>query len=117
MDRDDRVLAIVLAAEHLLDFASLHFLIQSVERLRELDVDRLPRFRPLDEDAEIVAALAQRHDEVAVLLEPSAALQGLLGFGLVFPEIGRGGARLEAVQLVVRAGDFKDSSADPQPVG
>jgi len=117
VDRDDRVLAIVFAAEHLLDFTGLHFLIQSVERLRELRVDRLPRARPLDEHAEVVAALSQRHNQIAILLEPSTALQDFLGFGLVFPEIGRGGARLEAVQLVVRAGDFKDSSADPQPVG
>jgi hypothetical protein len=31
-----------------------------------------------------------------ILLETPAALEHLLGFGLVFPEIGRGGARLEA---------------------
>jgi len=30
------------------------------------------------------------------LLEAAAALQDLLGFSLIFPEIGRGGARLEA---------------------
>ena len=46
MDRDDRVLAIVLAAEHLLDLAGLHFLVERVERLRELGVDRLRRRRP-----------------------------------------------------------------------
>jgi hypothetical protein len=43
-------------------------------------------------------------------------LQHLLRFGLVFPEIGRGGARLEAGQFFFRAGGFKDSSADPQRV-
>jgi hypothetical protein len=31
-----------------------------------------------------------------VLLEATAALQDLLRFGLILPEIGRGGARLEA---------------------
>jgi hypothetical protein len=31
-----------------------------------------------------------------ILLEAAAPLQNLLGFGLVFPEIRRGGARLEA---------------------
>jgi hypothetical protein len=31
-----------------------------------------------------------------ILLKAAAALQHLLGFGLILPEIGRGGARLEA---------------------
>jgi hypothetical protein len=31
-----------------------------------------------------------------LLLEAPAALQDLLRFSLIFPEIGRGGARLEA---------------------
>jgi hypothetical protein len=31
-----------------------------------------------------------------VLLQTTAALKDLLRFGLIFPEIGRGGARLEA---------------------
>ena len=47
MDGDDRVLAIVLAAEHLLDLAGLHFLIERVERLAEFGVDRLRRPRPI----------------------------------------------------------------------
>ena len=101
MNRDDGVLAIVLAAEHLLDLAGLHFLVERVERLRELGVDRLARLRPFDEHGEIVALLLERHDQIAILLEPAAALQDLLGFGLVFPEIGRGGARLEAGQFFV----------------
>ena len=112
MDRDDGVLAIVLAAEHLLDLAGLHFLIERVERLRELGVDRLAGLRPLDEHGEVVALLLERADQVAILLEPAAALQDLLRFGLVLPEIGRGGARLEAGQFVVRTSGFKDSSAD-----
>ena len=96
MDGDDGVAAIVLAAEHLLDLAGLHFLIERLERLAELGVDRLARFGPLDEHGEVVALLLERHDQVAILLEPPAALLDLLGFGLVFPEIGRGGARVEA---------------------
>ena len=99
MDRDDRVLAIVLAAEHLLDLAGLHLLIERVERGCEFAVDRLPRLGPLDQDGEVVALLAQRHHQVAILLQAPAALQDLLRFGLVFPEIGRGGARLEAGQF------------------
>ena len=72
------------------------------------------RLGPLDEHREVVALLLERHDEIAVLLEPAAALQDFLRFGLVFPEIGRGGARLEAGQFFVGAGAFKDSSADRQ---
>jgi hypothetical protein len=106
----------VLAAEHLLDLAGLHFLIESFERLREFVIDRLARFGPLDENRQIVALLPQRHDQVAILLQPPAALEDLLGFGLVFPEIGGGGARLEAVQFVFGAGGFKDSSGGPQRV-
>ncbi len=61
MNRDDGVLAIVLAAEHLLDLAGLHFLVERVERLRELGVDRLARLGPFDEHGEVVALLLERH--------------------------------------------------------
>jgi hypothetical protein len=101
----------VLAAEHLLDLARLHFFCERIERLRELGVDRLARFGPFDEDGEVVVALLQRPYEIAVLLQTPSALQDLLSFGLIFPEIGRGGARLEAGQFVVRACGFKDNSA------
>jgi len=104
----------VLAAEHFLDLAGLHFLIERLERLREFGIHRLARLGPFDEHPEVVALLLERHDQVAVLFEAAPALQHLLGFGLVFPEIGRGGARLEAGQFLVGAGDLKDSSADPQ---
>jgi hypothetical protein len=63
--------------------------------LQELAVDRLPRLRPLDEDVEVVAAPLERVDEIPFLLEAPAALQDLLGFGWVVPEIRRGRARLE----------------------
>jgi hypothetical protein len=106
----------VLAAEHLLDLAVLDLLVEDVERLSELRVHRLAGARPLDEDGEVVALLAQRMDKVAFLLEPAAALQDLLRFALVLPEIGRGGARLETGQFFVGAGGFKDSSADRQRV-
>ena len=95
MNRHDRVLAIVLAAEHLLDLARLHFLVERLERLRELRVHRLARLRPLDEHAQVVALLLERHHQIAILLEPAAALQDLLCFGLVFPEIVGGGSRVE----------------------
>ncbi len=114
MNREDGVLAIVLAAEHLLDLAGVDLHLEAVERLREFGVDGLARLRPLDEDGEIVALLAERQHEIAVLLQTAAALQDLLRFSLVFPEIWGGGAGFETVQLFVWAGGLKDSSADQQ---
>ena len=95
----------------------LHFLVERLDGLRELGIDLLAGGGPLDEDAEVVALLLERRHELAVLFEAAAALQDALGFGLVFPEIGRGGARLEAGQFFSGVGAFKDSSADPQRAG
>jgi hypothetical protein len=111
MDGDDRVLAIVLAAEHLFDLAGLHLLVERVERLAEVLVDRLTGFGPLDEDRQILALPLERQHQIAVLLEAAAPLQYFLRFGLVFPEVRRGGARLEAGQFFFRACGFKDNSA------
>jgi hypothetical protein len=116
MDGEDRVRPIVLAAEHLLDLAGLDVLREDLERLREFGVDRLARVGPLDQHREVVALLLERNRELAILLEPAAALEHLLCFGLVFPEIGGGGARLEAGQFFVGASRLKDSSGDPQRV-
>jgi hypothetical protein len=101
----------VLAAEHLLDFAGLHFGVEGVERGRELGVDRLARLCPFDQDGQVVASLPERDDEVPILLEAPPALQDFLSLGLVLPEVWRRGERFESVQLVVRAGGLKDSSA------
>jgi hypothetical protein len=78
----------VLAAEHLLDLAGLHFLIERLERLAEILVDRFAGLGPLDEDGEVVALSLEREDQIAIQLEPAAALQDFLRFGLIFPEIG-----------------------------
>jgi hypothetical protein len=107
----------VLAAEHLLHLAGLDLLIERVEPLRELRVHRLARLRPFEQNGKVVGALAQRHHQVALLLEPLAALQDLLRFGLILPEIWRCGFVFEAGQFFVGAGGFKDSSADRQRVG
>jgi hypothetical protein len=106
----------VLAAEHLLDLAGLDFLIEKVERLGELGIDRLAGLRPLQKHGEVVAAPLQRHHQIAILFEAAAALQRLLCFSLVFPEIGRGRAGFETGQFFVGAGRFKDNSADRQRV-
>jgi hypothetical protein len=86
----------VLAAEHLLDLAGLDFLVEGIERLAQLGVNRLAGFGPFDEHGQIVAAFLERPNQLELLLEPAPALQHFLGFGLILPEIGRGGARLEA---------------------
>jgi hypothetical protein len=112
MDGDDRVPAVVRATEHLLDLGRLDFLVERVERLCEFRVDAFARPGPLDEDPEIVAFAPKGLNQIAILFQPFAALEDLLGLGLVVPETGRGGARLEAGQLVLWAGGFKDSSAD-----
>jgi hypothetical protein len=54
--------------------------------------------------------------EIAVLFEAAAALKDLLRLRLILPEIGRGGAGFEAVQLLFGAGGFKDNSAGSQRV-
>jgi hypothetical protein len=86
----------VLAAEHLLDLAGLDLLLQRVQGLTELRVDRFASLCPLDEHAEVIAALPERGHQILILFEPAAALQDFLRFGLVLPEVWRGGARLEA---------------------
>jgi hypothetical protein len=115
MDADDGVLAIVLATEHLLDFARLDFGGERAEGLIELGFDRLSSFGPLDEHGQIVCAPLQRLTEVAILLEPPAALQELLRRGLVFPEIRFGNFRLDGGQLGLELRGVKDSSGDRKP--
>jgi hypothetical protein len=90
----------VLAAEHLLDFTALHGLVEQVQCLAELDFDRLAGLSPFAEHRKVFVLLLERRDEVAVLFKPPAVLQDLLCFCLVFPEIGRGGARFEAGQFL-----------------
>jgi hypothetical protein len=102
----------VLAAEHLLDLAGLDLLSQHFESLAELGVDHLSGVGPFKQHGKVVALLPERHDQIAILLQPAASLLDLLGFGLILPEIGRGGTRLEAGQLVFGFGGFKENSAD-----
>jgi hypothetical protein len=112
MDGDDRVLAIVLAAEHLLGFAGFDFRGQVVEPLRQVVEDRLTGLRPLDEDGEIVHPRLERIAQLDVVFETSPPLQQLLRRRLVFPEIGLGNALLYLGEFVRRAGGVKGSSAD-----
>jgi hypothetical protein len=102
----------VLPAEHLLDFAGLDFLFEAFESRRKLPVHVLAGFSPLEQHRQIVAAAPERRGQIAILLQAAAALENTLSFGLIFPEVRRGGSRFEAGQFVVGAGCFKDNSAD-----
>src|SRR5579859_1944237 len=110
MNREDRVLPIVLAAEHLLDLAGLHRFVERGKPANEVGVHVFAGLAPLDEHREIVRLLSKQLDEIEILLQASPALQDALRLGLVFPEIGRGGARLETIQLRDRLSRLKDSS-------
>ena len=93
--------------EHFLDLARLHFLIERFERLAEFRIHRFARLEPFDEDGEVVALLPKRGNQVEVLFQPLAALLHLLRFGLILPEIGGGGTRLQAGQFVLRGAASK----------
>src|SRR5262249_23785147 len=114
MNGDNGVLSIVLATEHFLDFGSLHFLVERVERLSELGINLLASFGPFNEHGQIVALLSQRFDQIAILFKTPATLQDSLGLGLIFPEVWRSGARFQSGKFFLRAGSLKDSSAGRQ---
>ena len=111
MDGDDRVGAIVLAAEHLPGFRRVDLLLQLVERAREVGVDVFARTGPFDQDADVVGAARQRFEQRPIFLEPPAALHDLLRLGLVAPEIGSRDARLYFGELFIEVGALKDASA------
>jgi hypothetical protein len=111
MNRDDGVLAIVLAAEHLLRLAGVDLRGEIVERAREVVLDGLAGFGPLDEHGQIVGTPLQRRREVAVLFQPAPALQDLLRTGLVLPEVRGGDLRFYSRELFGGMCGVKDSSA------
>jgi hypothetical protein len=111
MNRDDGVLAIVLAAEHLFRFAGVDLRGEIVERPDEVVADGLTGFRPFDEDGEIVDLRAQRLAQRAIFVEPAAALQQLLRGLLVLPEVRIGDSLFYFREFVGGTGGVKDSSA------
>ena len=111
MDRDDRVLGVVLAAEHLLDLAGLDLALQVVEPAREVAADVFAGVEPLAQHAQVVGAPPQRLQERDVFIEAPASLQHLLRLGLVVPEVGRAGLRLETREFLLGACSVKDTSA------
>jgi hypothetical protein len=115
MDGDDGVGAIVLAAEHLLRFGRVDFLLEFVEAAREIGSDILARIGPLDQHAQIVGAPPERLPQRLVFLQAPPALHHLLRFGLVAPEVRFANPLLDAGELFVEAGVLKDASAVPRP--
>jgi hypothetical protein len=80
----------VLAAEHLLGLGGVDLVFERIERLGEIVGDVLAALRPLEQDADVVELFREAVAELEVLGQPPLALQGLLRFGLVVPEVGRG---------------------------
>jgi hypothetical protein len=107
----------VLAAEHLLDLTALHLLVELVQTLRQIAVDRLAGIGPFEQDREVVAPRLELTGQLDVLLEATTALQYALRLGLILPEIRRCSPRFEPVQFVFGFGGFKDSYADRQRGG
>jgi len=101
----------VLAAEHLLDLAGLHHLRELLEAGGEIREHVLALAGPLHEHAEVLGAFCQRGNERDFFLDAAPALEDLLRFGLVAPEIGRTYVLFDIGQLLVEASGFKDASA------
>ncbi len=112
VNRHDGVLAIVFAAEHLLGLAGIDFLRQLGKAGREIVEHRFAGLQPLHQHGKIFNPAPERGRQVAILLEPPAALAELLSRCLVFPEIRVGDALLYEGEFFGRAGGVKDSSAD-----
>ena len=114
MDRHDRVLAIVLAAEHLLGLAGVD-VAATARRGRAAEVVERPARLPRAHSTSTARSSTRRRSdsrEIAVLLEPAPALQQLLRGRLILPEVRIGDALLYGCEFLCGAGGVKDSSAD-----
>jgi hypothetical protein len=111
MDRDDRVLAIVLAAQHLLCFGGLDFVSEFIEAARQIIGDRFARLCPLDQHGEVVSAAPQRVGQPLIVLEPAAPLQQFLRGRLVLPEVRVRNALFDFREFFRGSRGVKDSSA------
>ena len=86
--------------------------VQLVEPAAQLFANLLALLGPLHEHGQVAHAALQRGAQLDVLLETAAPLQDLLGLGLILPEVGGRRARFERGELIGRACNLKDSSAD-----
>src|SRR5712691_11870629 len=110
MNGDDGVLAIVLAAEHLLDLTGVHQTGEFLDAAGELRRHVLTLGGPLDEHTKVLGAFRKSGHELDFFFDPSAALEDFLRLGLVVPEIGSRRAGFYPGELFSRAGGFKDNS-------
>jgi hypothetical protein len=114
MNRHDGVLAVVLAAEHLLDLAAFDEPGEFLHSLREIGNDILALLTPVDEHGEIVAFRFQRRNQLDFFFDAAAALEDFLRFGLVIPEVWGRGPGFYLRELFCWAGGLKDNSGDPR---
>src|SRR6185312_5415127 len=98
-----------LAAQHLAGFGLLDVRLEFVEAFQELAIDGFARFRPLDEDAEIVGAALQRLTAGQLLVQTAAALEQLLCVRGILPEVRMRDASLDFLELRTVARLVKDS--------
>jgi hypothetical protein len=115
MDRENGVLAIQITRQHRPDLGGLHVARVRLETARQLVGDLLALPRPVEQDGQIVALLAQRLGQRLVTLEPPPFLEDLLRRALVLPEVRRGNAGFEVGQLALETGFVKDPSGDRRP--
>ena len=87
MNREDGVLAVVLAAEHLLDLTAVNQARELLYALRELGENIFPLPRPVDENGQVVGLRFQRGHELDVFLDTTPALEDFLRFDLIAPEV------------------------------
>jgi hypothetical protein len=105
----------VLATEHLLHLGAFDLRVERIERALQLGDNVLARFRPLEEDTEILDLARQRVTQLEVVGQAASPLQRLLSVRLILPEIGCSNAGFELGQFVGGMCSVKDSSADRWP--
>ena len=111
MNRDDRILAVMLTAEHLLRLSRVDLRAKIVERFGEVFGHRLPGPGPLREHGQVVDPRAQRLAQGAIVLEPPPSLEQRLRRFLILPEIRLRDALFYFGEFVGGACGVKDSSA------
>jgi hypothetical protein len=105
----------VLAAQHLLELGLPDRPFEGVEGGAEVLLDVLAAGEPVGQDLGVVLQALEARQQREVVLEALAALQDLLGLGLVLPELGLGGLVVEPLELGLELRPLKDSRGRPRP--
>jgi hypothetical protein len=85
--------------------------LQRIDRLLQVVADVLSLFRPFEQNGQVVELADERVSQIDFFAQAAAALQRLLGFNLIGPEIGGGNTLFDCRKLSGRVGGVKDSSA------